>query len=148
MKPLFCLFLGWRVSAMTAVGLPFTYLGIVERRTHTARGSTYATLVAIDPERGIVSAHRKVQPTYEERLAWGAGDGNGLRVHIFGPDQDVTTAWPLSLSYQRRRSGRGAWVMHPHSPQYSGSPVLRRTASGFSIKTCLPASIASTAMAR
>ena len=61
----------------------FIYLGIVERRADTARGSTYATLVAIDPERGIVSAHRKVQPTYEERLVWAAGDGNGLRVHTF-----------------------------------------------------------------
>jgi nitrilase len=37
--------------------------------------------VAIDPDKGIVSAHRKVQPTYEERLAWAPGDGNGLRVH-------------------------------------------------------------------
>jgi nitrilase len=59
----------------------FTYLGIAERGAATARGSVYATLVAIDPERGIVSAHRKVQPTYEERLAWAAGDGHGLRVH-------------------------------------------------------------------
>ena len=39
--------------------------------------------MAIDPELGIVSAHRKVQPTYDERLAWAAGDGNGLRVHTF-----------------------------------------------------------------
>lgn len=61
----------------------FTYLGIAERRADTARGSVYATLLAIDPDRGIVSAHRKVQPTYEERLAWAAGDGNGLRVHTF-----------------------------------------------------------------
>ncbi len=61
----------------------FTYLGIAERRADTARGSVYATLVAIDPAKGIVSAHRKVQPTYEERLVWAAGDGNGLRVHTF-----------------------------------------------------------------
>lgn len=61
----------------------FTYLGIAERRSDGGRGSVYATLVAIDPERGIVSAHRKVQPTYEERLAWAPGDGNGLRVHSF-----------------------------------------------------------------
>ena len=61
----------------------FTYLGIVERRSDTARGSTYATLVAIDPEQGIVSAHRKLQPTFEERLVWANGDGNGLRVHPF-----------------------------------------------------------------
>lgn len=68
----------------------FTYLGIAERRSATARGSVYATLVAIDPELGIVSAHRKVQPTFEERLAWAAGDGNGLRVHsITGREGDT-----------------------------------------------------------
>ena len=55
-----------------------------------ARGSVYATLLAIDPERGIVSAHRKVQPTYEERLAWAAGDGHGLRVHsVTGRDGET-----------------------------------------------------------
>ena len=26
-----------------------------------------------------------MQPTYEERLVWGQGDGNGLRVHPLGP---------------------------------------------------------------
>jgi nitrilase len=61
----------------------FVYLGIAERPATTARGSVYATLVAIDPVRGIVSAHRKVQPTHEERLAWAAGDAHGLRVHTF-----------------------------------------------------------------
>ena len=43
----------------------FTYLGIAERRAHTARGSVYATLVAIDPDRGIVSAHRTPDETAE-----------------------------------------------------------------------------------
>ena len=71
------------VSEAAAEHRVFTYLGIVERRSDTARGSTYATLVAIDPEHGIVSAHRKVQPTYEEQLVWANGDGNGLRVHTF-----------------------------------------------------------------
>ncbi len=61
----------------------FTYLGIAERGQGggKARGTVYATLVAIDPKAGIVSAHRKLMPTYEERLAWGVGDGHGLRVH-------------------------------------------------------------------
>jgi nitrilase len=72
-----------RISEAVAGHRVFTYLGIAERRSNTARGSVYATLVAIDPNRGIVSAHRKVQPTYEERLAWAPGDGNGLRVHTF-----------------------------------------------------------------
>jgi nitrilase len=59
----------------------FTYLGITERGTGPARGTVFATLVAIDPDAGIVSAHRKLRPTYEERLVWGPGDGHGLRVH-------------------------------------------------------------------
>ena len=57
----------------------FTYVGIVERST--SGGSVYCSLVAIDPEAGIVSVHRKLKPTYGERLVWADGDGHGLRVH-------------------------------------------------------------------
>jgi nitrilase len=57
----------------------FTYLGITERSV--SGGTVYATLVAIDPTKGIVSAHRKLMPTHDERMAWGIGDGNGLRTH-------------------------------------------------------------------
>jgi nitrilase len=60
----------------------FTYLGITERSQ--SGGTVYATLVAIDPVKGIVSAHRKLMPTHEERMAWGIGDGNGLRTHEVG----------------------------------------------------------------
>jgi nitrilase len=60
----------------------FTYLGITERSQ--SGGTVYATLVAIDPVEGIVSAHRKLMPTHEERMAWGIGDGNGLRTHEVG----------------------------------------------------------------
>lgn len=58
----------------------FVYLGTTERM----RGTVFATLVAIDPTAGVVSAHRKLMPTYEERLVWGIGDGHGLRVHQVG----------------------------------------------------------------
>ncbi|MEV0588253.1 carbon-nitrogen hydrolase family protein [Nonomuraea sp. NPDC050310] len=57
----------------------FTYLGISER----SGGTVYCTLVAISPEEGVVSAHRKLVPTFEERLVWGSGDGHGLRAHSF-----------------------------------------------------------------
>jgi len=62
----------------------FTYLGIAERGSGAARGTVFCTLVAIDPKHGIVSRHRKLVPTYEERLVWGHGDGHGLRVHDVG----------------------------------------------------------------
>ncbi len=59
----------------------FVYLGTTERGTSSARGTVFCTLVALDPAAGVVSAHRKLMPTYEERLVWGQGDGHGLRVH-------------------------------------------------------------------
>ncbi len=62
----------------------FTYLGITERGSGAARGTIYCTLLAIDPVAGVVSSHRKLMPTYEERLVWGIGDGHGLRVHDVG----------------------------------------------------------------
>jgi nitrilase len=58
----------------------FVYLGIAER----SGASVHATLVAIDPERGVVGAHRKLIPTYGERTVWALGDGHGLRVHNVG----------------------------------------------------------------
>jgi len=57
------------------------YLGIMERAENRGGHSIYASLVYIDPEGVIQSVHRKLQPTYDERLTWAPGDGHGLRVH-------------------------------------------------------------------
>jgi nitrilase len=61
----------------------FVYLGTTERATGSARGTVFCTLVAIDPGAGVVGTHRKLMPTYEERLGWGTGDGHGLQVHRY-----------------------------------------------------------------
>jgi len=60
----------------------FVYLGIAERGP--SGGSVHCTLVGIDPVVGIVSTHRKLKPTYSERMMWADGDGNGLVAHEFG----------------------------------------------------------------
>ncbi len=70
------------IEAVRDTGV-FTYLGVTERSR--SGGTVYATLLAIDPTRGIASAHRKLMPTYEERMVWGLGDGHGLQVHTVGP---------------------------------------------------------------
>jgi nitrilase len=62
----------------------FVYLGTTERGAGPASGTVFCTLVAIDPSAGVVSMHRKLMPTYEERLVWGIGDGHGLRTHRVG----------------------------------------------------------------
>ena len=57
------------------------YLGCIERAADRGGQSLYASLVYINPVGQIGSVHRKLCPTYEERLVWSAGDGHGLRVH-------------------------------------------------------------------
>ncbi len=57
------------------------YLGIIERAKNRGGHSLYCSLVYIDVSGTIKSVHRKLQPTYDERLTWAPGDGNGLVVH-------------------------------------------------------------------
>lgn len=57
------------------------YLGIIERAKDRGGHSLYCSLVYIDTNGCIKSVHRKLQPTYDERLTWASGDGNGLQVH-------------------------------------------------------------------
>ena len=67
-----------REGGMTVV------LGCIERPLDRGGHSLYASLVYIDSDGIIQSVHRKLMPTYEERLTWSPGDGNGLRVHKLG----------------------------------------------------------------
>lgn len=57
------------------------YLGVMERAPDRGGHSLYCTLVYIDNAGAVQSVHRKLHPTYEERLAWAQGDGHGLQVH-------------------------------------------------------------------
>ena len=61
------------------------YLGMIERADDRGGHSLYCSMVYIDSQGTIGSVHRKLMPTYEERLVWAIGDGNGLRTHSLGP---------------------------------------------------------------
>ncbi len=55
-------------------------VGLSERVAQGAgRGTLYNSLVTIGPDGRLLNHHRKLMPTYTERLVWGAGDVEGLR---------------------------------------------------------------------
>ncbi|MEJ7914085.1 MAG: nitrilase-related carbon-nitrogen hydrolase, partial [Chitinophagaceae bacterium] len=60
------------------------YLGCIERAADRGNHSLYCSLVYIDQAGKFGSVHRKLVPTYEERLVWSNGDGHGLTVHPLG----------------------------------------------------------------
>lgn len=55
-------------------------VGCIELGTDRGGHSVYCTLAYIDCDGRIKNTHRKLVPTYEERLSWSPGDGHGLRV--------------------------------------------------------------------
>src|SRR5262249_54394317 len=61
------------------------YLGTIERAADRGGHSLYCSLFFIDARGEIGSIHRKLVPTYEERLIWSNGDGHGLRTYRVGP---------------------------------------------------------------
>lgn len=59
-------------------------VGVTERGRGVGSGTTWCTILTIDPNRGTVGHHRKLVPTYDERLVWAQGDGAGLLTHPVG----------------------------------------------------------------
>jgi nitrilase len=69
-------------------------LGVAERALDRGGHTLYCSCVTIGPGPGaggrvgspaqVLSVHRKLMPTHEERLAWGIGDGAGLVTHPVG----------------------------------------------------------------
>ncbi len=57
----------------------YLVMGINERAANTV-GTLYNTNLFIGPEGDILLKHRKLMPTYAEKLVWGFGDGSTLRV--------------------------------------------------------------------
>jgi nitrilase len=55
-------------------------VGVSERvAAGPGRGTLYNSLLVIGPEGQLLNHHRKLIPTYTERMIWGNGDADGLK---------------------------------------------------------------------
>ncbi|MDB4874240.1 MAG: Nitrilase/cyanide hydratase and apolipoprotein N-acyltransferase [Gemmatimonadetes bacterium] len=63
-----------RTHAVTLV------VGVTERvEAGAGRGTLYNALLTFGPNGALLNHHRKLVPTYTERMVWGPGDATGLR---------------------------------------------------------------------
>jgi predicted amidohydrolase len=55
-------------------------IGVTERvPAGVGRGTLYNSLLIYGPDGALLNHHRKLVPTYTERMVWGQGDATGLR---------------------------------------------------------------------
>jgi aliphatic nitrilase len=67
------------IAAEAARSAVFVSLGFSER-SHASVGCLWNSNVLIDDHGAVANHHRKLVPTFYEKLVWAAGDGAGLRV--------------------------------------------------------------------
>jgi predicted amidohydrolase len=55
-------------------------IGVQERvEEGPGRGTLYNAMLTFGPDGSLLHRHRKIMPTFSERLIWGSGDGSSLR---------------------------------------------------------------------
>lgn len=69
-----------RLCAEARRSRTFVVMGVNERDPFSM-GTLYNTLVFISDEGEVLGTHRKLVPTWAEKLTWGGGDGSSLRVY-------------------------------------------------------------------
>jgi aliphatic nitrilase len=69
-----------RIAAAARTHAVHVVVGVNER-SPVGIGTLYNTLVTIGPDGRLLGRHRKLVPTWAEKLTWANGDGASLRVH-------------------------------------------------------------------
>lgn len=96
----------------------------VNERSPVSLGTLYNTLVFIGPDGAILGKHRKLVPTWAEKLTWTGGDGSSLRVHdtAIGPlgglacGENTNTLARFSLLAQGELVHAASYIALPVAP--------------------------------
>jgi predicted amidohydrolase len=99
----------------------YVVMGINERVPETL-GTLYNTNLLIDRKGKILGAHRKLVPTFLEKITWGGGDGHTLKVY----DTDIGKLGMLNCGENTNTLARFALIAQGeqvHVANYPGQPI-------------------------
>ncbi len=99
----------------------YVVIGINEKVPETL-GTLYNTNLLIDRKGKILGVHRKLVPTFIEKITWGGGDGHTLRVY----DTDCGKVGMLNCGENTNSLARFALIAQGeqvHVANYPGTPI-------------------------
>lgn len=116
-------------------------VGVNERGAHSL-GVLYNTLLIIGADGELLAAHRKLVPTWAEKLTWTGGDGSTLRVHrtAVGPlgalacGENTNTLARFTLLAQGELVHAASYIALPVAPEdydMADAIALRTAAHSF-----------------
>jgi nitrilase len=89
-------------------------IGVNERVNHgPGHGTLYNTLLFFGPQGQLVNHHRKLMPTYSERMVWGQGDASGLRsTKLHGANVGGLICWEHWMPLARQHMHNAGEQIH------------------------------------
>ncbi|MFE5331407.1 nitrilase-related carbon-nitrogen hydrolase, partial [Embleya sp. NPDC056575] len=113
-------------------------IGVNERGPHSM-GVLYNTMLTIDADGELIGVHRKLVPTWAEKLTWTGGDGSSLRVHptgigplgVLACGENTNTLARFTLLAQGELVHAASYIALPVAPaDYDSIHVARLRAAG------------------
>lgn len=122
-----------RVAAAAKANSVHVVIGVNER-SPVSPGTLYNTLVFLGPDGRMLGRHRKLVPTWAEKLTWTGGDGSSLRVYEteLGPlgglacGENTNTLARFSLLSQGELVHAASYISLPVAPpDYDMAEAIR-----------------------
>lgn len=114
----------------------------VSERSKLSMGTLYNTVIVIGPDGHIKGKHRKLVPTFAEKLTWGSGDGSSLTVYD-GPigklgaltcGENTNTLARFSLLAQGEQVHAAGFIAYPFGSSYDMREAIKIRASAHSLE--------------
>ena len=115
----------------------------VNERSPVSVGTIYNTMVFIGPDGSIIGKHRKLVPTWAEKLTWAGGDGSSLKVYNtkIGPlgglacGENTNTLARFALLAQGELVHAASYISLPVAPaDYDMAEAIRLRATAHSFE--------------
>jgi nitrilase len=126
----------------------------VNERSPTSHGTIFNTNLVIGPDGALLGRHRKLVPTFAEKLTWASGDGDSIRTYEtpFGPlgtlacGENTNTLARFALLSQGELIHVANYIAFPFTSNYDMPEAIRIRAGAHAFEGKLFTIVACSAM--